>query len=1821
WLPDGTIEFLGREDFQVKVQGHRIELGEIEAALEEHPCVQAAVVLALGEARGAKRLVVCMVPEQHAGESDRTAGAWRSFLADKLPDYMVPTAFVELGELPLTANGMVDRQALVARLGEEPAAEETLVAPRTPLEARLAAMWAEVLGIERVGVEDRLLDLGGNSLTAIQLLTRVRRELRAEVPLRRLFEVPTVAGLAAAVKAVRGEQAEIEEEKLDRFAAVSDPRHRHEPFPLNDVQQAYWVGRSGAFDLGDVAAHAYFELDVESVDLSRINRVLQRLIARHGMLRAIILPTGQQQILAEVPPYEVGTTDLREAAPAVAEARLGEVRARLSHQVLAADRWPLFEVHASLLPGGGVRLHFSFDIMILDAWSFRILWREATALYEDPEREFESLELSFRDYLQAERRFELSQLYQRSRAYWWERLGRLPEAPQLPMAVSPSALRQQRFVRRRGGLSAGRWRRLKARAAGRGLTPSGLLLAAFCEVLALWSRKPRFTINLTTFNRLPLHPQVNDVLGDFTTLTLVAVDVGRPGSFEDRARAVQEQLWEDLEHRYVGGVRVLRRLAQLRGSAAGALMPVVFTSLLVAEGGHAGAGEDEEDTVDASGDGVAFGISQTPQVILDHQVSEARGALRFNWDAVRDLFPPGVLDGMFAAYCDLLAALAAEPDWRRIPRPATSAEHLEVQRAANATAGPQPPGLLHQPFLAQAAAAPERPAVIAPDRTLSYGELDRWSTVLARQLRRLGATRNQLVAVVMEKGWQQVVAVVAVLKAGAAYLPVDSRLPRNRRRHLLEQGEVRLALTQPWLAGELEWPPEVETVAVGEPAAEESAGAESAAARDPGDLAYVIFTSGSTGQPKGVMIDHRAALNTIVDVNERFAVGPGDRVLALSSLGFDLSVYDLFGLLAAGGAVVLPSPSGRREPEHWLDLIARHRVTVWNTVPALMELLLESTSAGIDGSLASLRLVLLSGDWIPLRQPERIRERAPAAAVVSLGGATEASIWSIFHPVAQVDPAWTSIPYGRPLLNQGFHVLDHEQRPRPLWVPGDLYVSGAGLARGYWRDPVKTAARFIPHSETGGRLYRTGDLGRYLPDGTIEFLGREDLQVKVQGHRIELGEIEAALQHHEGVRAAVVTAVADAQGQRRLVAYVVPATQAAPREQEDAARAEAAPAVPEMTDRGSAAAWPADFRWPALPGHRWNRFERLGDEIAKLEFKLAEHGLRPVGRGQSAIPLPPANLDEAARQPFYQRRTWRELDPQPLPLARLGGVLAALRELTAEGSARRRYPAIAGYGVQFRLYVKRGRMAGIAPGVYRYHPAEHRLEVVASEVVIDPAVWTGNDPIFAQAAFALFFVAAASELGRDGTRNSALVAETGAICQLLMEVSPAWGIGFCSIGSITSEHLAGSDLADPSLVLLHNMLGGGLAAAAEPVAGGSGAELELELELEQSPLSERERWQAVAVRGRAEFLAPALSLQAFGRLLACLRQVRLEEFPLPKYRYPSAGGLYPMQVYLRVEPERVEGVAGGLYYYHQRRHALIAMEPATAVAGALAQALAAAPERRALALFLVADVGAIAPIYGPLAEEFCVFEAGSMIQLLIGVGLELGIGFTPLPEIDAAHLEAAADLGPGHLVLQGLAVGAVAPQACLTPVVSHPAPTPAPAQRGADLAASLRNRLREELPDYMVPSQFLFLDTLPLTPNGKIDRKALPVPEVTAVEASPPSGAPPSEMERQLAVICGEIVGGEQFGLHDDFLTVGFTSLHLVRIRNRLDEVLGTKVPIAHFFKYPTIASLARALAEEPQRTEEADRERATRTAEGAQRQKQALKRQRELARRKLRRE
>ncbi|MEO1637168.1 MAG: amino acid adenylation domain-containing protein, partial [Cyanobacteria bacterium J06631_9] len=539
YRPDGSLEFLGRLDHQVKIRGFRIEIGEIEAALREQDTVKEAVVIAHRSTEGDvhQQLVAYVVPKQPKATEAFTT-TLRHTLAQQLPAYLVPTLWVTLAALPHLPNGKINRKAL-----PQPTIESsvTYAAPKSELQQTLANIWQAVLKQpQAVGIHDNFFELGGHSLLAIEIVAQVEARLQQRLPLKAIFQSPTVAGLAAHLEESNPVSTPKGETLQPRAQIVPEPVNRHQPFPLTDIQRAYWVGRSQAFELGNIGTHGYREIDVQGLSVNQVEQALNTLINRHDMLRSVVNPDGQQQILPNVERYRITTTHLQAET---AEGQLAEMRDRLSHQVFSPQDWPLFHIEAARLPKGTIRFFVSFDVLIGDAWSFQLLGKEMVQLIRG--QQLAPLSLSFRDYVMAEQAFQATAAYGRSHAYWQERLETIPPAPELPLTMAPSQVKSPQFERRSGRLSASQWSALKQRAHQAGLTPSGVVLAVFAEVLATWSKRKCFTLNLTLFNRLPLHPEVNSIVGDFTSSMLLAVDASGNSTFTHRAQRLQSQLWDD----------------------------------------------------------------------------------------------------------------------------------------------------------------------------------------------------------------------------------------------------------------------------------------------------------------------------------------------------------------------------------------------------------------------------------------------------------------------------------------------------------------------------------------------------------------------------------------------------------------------------------------------------------------------------------------------------------------------------------------------------------------------------------------------------------------------------------------------------------------------------------------------------------------------------------------------------------------------------------------------------------------------------------------------------------------------------------------------------------------------------------------------------------------------------------------------------------------------------------------------------------------------------------------------------------------------------
>jgi pyochelin synthetase len=1004
---------------------------------------------------------------------------------------------------------------------------------------------------------------------------------------------------------LQGPQQRVDAGLVGRIRAVKEEligylSEQERSYPLTLLQRGYLIGRGDSVEIGNVASHVYHEID-GCWDIGRLESALRLVVARHGMLRTRCTADGRQ---VEEPAVDVriGRLDLRGESEAAQRARLGQLREERSHRLLPLDRAPLLAAEVTLLADDRMRLHVSHDGLVMDGISMFLFFQDwwdgyaaASPAAGGPVAGNSggpaaggsggpaAGPVSFADYVVSLAAMRAKPPTQRSRAYWLDRLADLPPHPALPLATSPAAITRPRFVQYAARLGPADWAAVKARAAAAGLTPTGVLLAAYAEVLARWGAGDRFTLTTTVANRPPIHPRIADAVGNFSETLLVEIEIDSRRTFAGRARALQTRLRRDLDHRHFSGIEVLRELAR-RDSGGDARMPFTFNSAI----GYLRADVDGS-ALELFGPEV-YTSSQTPQVWLNAFAFEQHGGVVVQVDAVDGLFPAGLIGAMVGGYAELLTSLTGEAAWSATTFDLLPREQRARRAAANDTTRPVPGGLLPDAFAARAAHAPDAPAILTTTATVSYGELARRVAQAAAWLRARQVGRDELVGLIMHRGPEQVVGILAALLAGGAYLPVDASLPAERIRYMLRDGQVRCVLTNAgWQPGDdgngIEAlaldvasplgpdgpPPGAPVPGAPVPAAAVSAAAVSGAALPgaaPDDLAYVLYTSGTTGEPKGVMISHRSVANVVADCNERFGITAADRFIALSAFSFDLSVYDVFGALSAGAALVLPDAGRAADPAHWLELCGRFGVTVWNSVPAIAALLQEQAEPGGDPRLHALRLVMMSGDRIPPALPAALRRLRDGLTLVSLGGPTETTIWNILHPIGPdggaanggaadggaADGGGTggaagaaAIPYGRPNANNRAYILDADGLDAPDWVTGEICAAGAGLARGYWADQARTAERFWSDERRGERLYRTGDLGYYRPDGDITIAGRSDFQIKVNGYRIEAGEVETRLAAIDVVKQAVVVRQAAARGDR-LVAHLVPAGDARPSE-------------------------------------------------------------------------------------------------------------------------------------------------------------------------------------------------------------------------------------------------------------------------------------------------------------------------------------------------------------------------------------------------------------------------------------------------------------------------------------------------------------------------------------------------------------------------------------------------------------------------------------------------------------------------------------------------
>jgi amino acid adenylation domain-containing protein len=1103
WRNDGTLEYLGRLDRQVKIRGFRIEPGEVEAVLLGHPDVREAAVLP----REGSLIAYAVV-------ADEPGPDLRAWLQGRLPAPLVPSTFVWLESLPLTPNGKVDR-AVLERMAPTGSAE-TFEPPFGPVEEALAAVWSEVLGSEQIGRRDGFFDRGGHSLLAAQVVSRIRRAFGVEIPLRALFEEPTLAGLAKRIDAATGEG---HAESLAGLAGDG-------PAPLSFAQQRLWLlaqldSTSPVYNL-PAAVRLHGKLDPGALD-----RALAGVIRRHESLRTRFPLVGGDPVQAveETPASFLPSIDLR-ALGANAEAEARRIENREAARPFDLQAGPLFRALLLRLDHDEHRLLVNMHHIVSDGWSLGVFIRELAALYAGTP--LPELQVRYRDFAVWQRNRLSGEALERSLAFWRDELRGLPPGIDLPTDRPRPPVQTFRGAIRPFVLDASATARLREMARGEGATLFMGLLAGFQALLARWSSQEDFAVGTPVAGRSRF--ELEGLIGFFINTLVLRGDLTGDPDLRTLVRRARErflavQAWQDLPfEKVVEELRPERNLAR----------PPVFQVLLVLQ--NAPRAPLALSGLDVTPEPVETGTAKLEiQLTLEEVDGKLAGALDFN----RDLFDASTMDRFLGHYVTLLAAAVAEPGRRAGDLPILSPAEVRQLLLWNATtvAWPGAP-TLPALFAAQADATPDRIAVRFEGESLSYRELDERSSRLAWRLRRLGIGPDVVAGVALERSLDLIVALSGIHKAGGAYLPLDLSHPTERLSRLLAESGVRVVVTHGAHRDRLA---ERATVVCLDREAE-SLAAESAARPpleiDGDNLAYVIFTSGSTGTPKGAMNTHAAIANRILWMQDAYRLDETDRVLQKTPSTFDVSVWEFFWPLTVGARLVVARPEGHRDPSYLLSTILAEGITVLHFVPSMLQIFLGEPD--IERA-AGVRQVMASGEALPADLARRFFEHLPGARLHNLYGPTEAAV-DVTAWTCEPGSPEAVVPIGRPIANLEIRVLDRLARPVPVGAPGELCIGGAGVARGYLGQPGLTAERFVPDPEPrppGGRLYRTGDLSRWRPDGRLEYLGRLDHQVKIRGMRIEPGEIETALAAFPAVREAVVVMREDRPGDRRLVAYLV----------------------------------------------------------------------------------------------------------------------------------------------------------------------------------------------------------------------------------------------------------------------------------------------------------------------------------------------------------------------------------------------------------------------------------------------------------------------------------------------------------------------------------------------------------------------------------------------------------------------------------------------------------------------------------------------------------
>ncbi|NEO69058.1 MAG: amino acid adenylation domain-containing protein [Moorea sp. SIO3H5] len=1124
YLPDGNIEFLGRIDNQVKLRGFRIELEEIEVTLAQHPDLRQTAVIVREDQPGDKRLVAYVCPNQ--GQIP-TSGQLRRFLWEKLPDYMMPGTFIILEAFPLTPNGKVDRRALPAPDASSLVRETSFVAPRDSVELQLAQIWSEILNVSPIGVHDNFIKLGGDSLLATKIIGLVRDRFQVELGLNYLFECPTVAKLAKIVTQLG------QEERSNRLPSL-EPISPQQTIPLSFGQEQLWfitqLVPSEPIYNETFTIHLGGDINIQALSNS-----LKELIRRHEILRTTFRVVNGQPVQEIHPPSRLTlpVVDLRFLPETERETEGLRIATEQLRTAFDLARSPLLRATLIQLGETDYRLYLAVHHIVVDGESLTsIFFPELETLYGAFSQGLPSplpeLTIQYADFAVWQRQWLLGEIISNQLAFWEKQLENFP---QLQLPTDRPHNPQTTFAGSRlcFTLSKDLTEKLISISRKEGVTLFMTLAAAIKVLLYRYSSQEDIVIGTVSSQRN--RPELLGVMGDFLNTLVLRSDLSGNPSFLELLKRVRNVILSAYANQDVPFEQVVNALDPDRHVSQNPLFQVMFVLQPPLTDDKLGwrVSQLEVDS-GCSKFNLTFNLEERPEGII--------GAIEYN----TDLFDTATIERAIGHLMTLLEGIVAHPETSiaQLPLLTESESHQLLVEWNNTQLDYPRDKFIHQLFEEQVEKTPDAVAVVFEEQKLTYHQLNCQANQLAHYLQTLGVRPEVLVGICVERSLEMVVGLLGILKAGGAYVPLDPNYPQERVDYILSNSETKVLITSSHLLSSLA---KNETQAIcldtDWEIISESNKANPESTVKPNNLSYVIFTSGSTGKPKGVQICHQSLMNFINSMKHEPGLSSRDRILAITSICFDIHTLEIYLPLTVGATITLAIPEVAMNGGKLAEKLAKDRVSVMQATPATWGMLLNANWSGWPELKA-----ICGGEVMPQSLGDNLLEKV--GGLWNIYGPTETTVWSTIREVKLNRASFhkdAPESIGRPIANTVIYILDSHLQPVPIGVPGELHIGGAGLARGYLNRRELTEQKFIPNpfsNKPGYRLYKTGDLARYLPDGNIEFIGRIDHQLKIRGFRIELGEIEAVLVQHSKVREAVVIAREEIPGDKRLVAYLVP---------------------------------------------------------------------------------------------------------------------------------------------------------------------------------------------------------------------------------------------------------------------------------------------------------------------------------------------------------------------------------------------------------------------------------------------------------------------------------------------------------------------------------------------------------------------------------------------------------------------------------------------------------------------------------------------------------